>query len=92
MEEESGVRAKSLRQVGLLLFEFIGDPQLMEVHVYSTEQFDGAVVESDGRYLLCSAANCVPTVDSVKIVSQSWVNAVRVSLQNDLGESGCSFF
>jgi len=63
LEEESGVRAESLHQVGLLLFEFIGDPQLMEVHVYSTEEFDGAVVESDGRYLLCSGRNCVANCD-----------------------------
>ena len=48
MEEESGVVAKSLRRIGLLIFEFIGEPQLLEVHVYSTEEFDGTVVESDG--------------------------------------------
>jgi len=63
LEEESGVIAKSLRQVGLLLFEFIGEPQLMEVHVYSTEEFDGAVVESDGRYLPCSVRN--PQIDNI---------------------------
>jgi len=63
LEEESGVIAKSLRQIGLLIFEFIGEPQLLEVHVYSTEEFDGTVVESEGMsgrvwfLILCSINN-----------------------------------
>jgi len=51
LEEESGVITKSLRQIGLLMFEFIGEPQLLEVHVYSTEEFAGTIVESEG--VLC---------------------------------------
>ena len=54
LEEECGVKAKSLCQVGLLLFEFIGEPQLMEVHVYSTQEFDGPVVESEGQSIYLS--------------------------------------
>ena len=49
--------AKSLRQVGLLVFEFIGERQLMEVHVYSTDDFVGTVVESEGRSYLLSTCH-----------------------------------
>ena len=50
LEEECGLTAKSLHPVGLLVFEFIGERQLMEVHVFSTEEFVGTVSESEGRY------------------------------------------
>ena len=49
LHEECGVKAKSLHQIGLLVFEFIGEPQLLEVHVYSTDEFVGNIVESEGR-------------------------------------------
>jgi len=54
LAEESGVRASSLRQIGLLMFEFIGDPQLLEVHVYSTDEFGGVIVESEGTDFVLS--------------------------------------
>jgi len=62
LEEESGVIASSLCQIGLLVFEFIGEAQLMEVHVYSTSDFTGTITESEGTahhhshwsYLHCS--------------------------------------
>jgi len=46
--EECGVISSSLRQIGVLVFEFIGEAQLMEVHVYSTDDFTGTVAESEG--------------------------------------------
>ena len=32
------------------MFEFVGDPQLMQVHVFTTSRWKGTVTESDGRY------------------------------------------
>ena len=31
------------------MFEFIDDPQLLEVHVFSTQDYTGTVEESDGQ-------------------------------------------
>lgn len=50
--EESGLTARSLNKVGLLMFEFIGDEQLMEVHVFKTSDFEGLPSETDGKGLL----------------------------------------
>jgi len=52
LEEESGVTAASLRQIGLLIFEFIGEAQLLEVHVFSTDEFSGTVIETEGRLVI----------------------------------------
>jgi len=49
LEEECGLKAKLLRQVGLLMFEFIGEPQLLEVHVFTASEYDGTVVETEGQ-------------------------------------------
>lgn len=50
--EESCLTAKSLNKVGLLMFEFIGDEQLMEVHVFKTSDFEGIPSETNGKGLL----------------------------------------
>jgi len=50
LEEECGVKAKSLRRIGLLIFEFVGESQLMEVHVYETDDYIGTVFETEGRF------------------------------------------
>jgi hypothetical protein len=50
LEEESSLMAPTLDKIGLLMFEFLGDPALMEVHVYQTEQYTGIPTESDGQY------------------------------------------
>ena len=60
LEEESGVQTSSLRQVGLLIFEFIGEAQLLEVHVFCTEEFAGTVIETEGNQLPCYTDYCVP--------------------------------
>ena len=60
--EECGLVADVLHKIGILMFEFVGDPQLMEVHVFTTSQWKGTVKESDGGslggpcYSLCYSA------------------------------------
>ena len=49
--EESGLTADTLKKVGLLMFEFIGDPQLLEVHVFETSEYKGTPYETDGIIL-----------------------------------------
>ncbi len=34
------------------MFEFIGDPQLLEVHVFTTNKYKGNITESDGKDLI----------------------------------------
>ncbi len=58
--EESGVIAKHLSKVGLLMFEFIGSKQLMEVHVFQTNEYEGTPVETDGKYLCRLYLNICP--------------------------------
>ena len=38
-----------LDRVGTLIFEFVGEPQLMEVHVFRTEHYTGTITESEGK-------------------------------------------
>ncbi|KAL7304931.1 hypothetical protein TKK_0002729 [Trichogramma kaykai] len=47
VKEECGLNAMDLRKIGLLEFEFEGDPTALEVHVFETYKFNGDVVESD---------------------------------------------
>lgn len=37
-----------LKQAGILKFEFLGEPEIMEVHVFTTNQFHGTPTESEG--------------------------------------------
>jgi hypothetical protein len=42
-----------LTKIGILEFEFVGDPVLFEVHVFDVTQYEGEPVETEG--------NTVPT-------------------------------
>ncbi len=46
--EECGLTVSGLDKVGVILFEFVGEAQLMEVHVFRTETFTGDPVETEG--------------------------------------------
>ena len=47
--EESGLTVDDLEQAGILKFEFLGEPEIMEVHVFTTNQFHGIPTESEGN-------------------------------------------
>ena len=49
LREECGLKSNVLEKIGLLKFEFVGDPQLLEVHVFTTDEFTGTVEESQGK-------------------------------------------
>ena len=51
--EECGLTVTELDKVGVIVFEFVDDPQLLEVHVYRTEQYSGEVTETEGAYITC---------------------------------------
>ena len=52
LQEECGVTATSLKKVGIILFEFVDEPPIMEVHVFKTSEFLGEPTESEGLFLL----------------------------------------
>ncbi|XP_042542992.1 7,8-dihydro-8-oxoguanine triphosphatase-like [Dipodomys spectabilis] len=47
LQEESGLTTEMLHKVGKIVFEFVGIPELMEVHIFYTESVQGTPVESD---------------------------------------------
>ena len=47
MEEEVGILGKNLEKRGILSFRFKGDPQVLEVHVFFTADFNGKPVETE---------------------------------------------
>lgn len=49
LKEESGLHVSSLDEVGRLMFEFVGDPQLLEVHVFAGSEYTGEPVETQGK-------------------------------------------
>ena len=48
MLEESGLCVSDLDKVGVMLFEFVNEPQLMEVHVFRTWHYEGEPLETEG--------------------------------------------
>uniref|UniRef100_A0A8I3WX03 Oxidized purine nucleoside triphosphate hydrolase n=1 Tax=Callithrix jacchus TaxID=9483 RepID=A0A8I3WX03_CALJA len=49
LQEESGLTVDALHKVGQIMFEFVGEPELMDVHVFCTDSVQGTPVESDGE-------------------------------------------
>lgn len=50
VKEECGLAVLDLSKLAVITFEFVGDPILMEVHVFTTKNFSGNLIESDGDY------------------------------------------
>ena len=46
--EECGLAVAGLDKVGIILFEFLGQSQMLEVHVFRTENYTGSPVETEG--------------------------------------------
>ena len=46
--EESGLTVTELQKAGILKFEYPGEPELLEVHVFTASKFEGKPTESEG--------------------------------------------
>lgn len=44
----------TLQKMGQITFEFVGNTELMEVHIFRTDSFQGDPTESDGRNVVGS--------------------------------------
>ncbi|XP_032250060.1 7,8-dihydro-8-oxoguanine triphosphatase isoform X1 [Phoca vitulina] len=49
LQEESGLTVDALHKVGHVVFEFVGEPELMDVHIFRADSVRGTPVESDGE-------------------------------------------
>lgn len=47
LKAESGLTVDTLQKMGQITFEFVGNSELMEVHVFRADQFHGEPKESD---------------------------------------------
>lgn len=47
MKEEAGIDIKNFNKVGIIEFEFKGNPEILEVHIFKAEDFEGDVSESE---------------------------------------------
>ncbi|XP_028311760.1 oxidized purine nucleoside triphosphate hydrolase [Gouania willdenowi] len=47
LEEESGLTVDALEKVGNIKFEFVGETELMDVHVFRADGYNGEPTESD---------------------------------------------
>ncbi len=45
--EEAGIQIGEMEEVGVLDFEFQGNPEILEVHIYRANEFAGEPVESE---------------------------------------------
>ncbi|KAJ6640475.1 hypothetical protein lerEdw1_013705 [Lerista edwardsae] len=47
LQEESGLTVDTLQKMGRITFEFVGNTELMEVHIFRADSFQGNPAESD---------------------------------------------
>lgn len=47
MQEEAGIELKNLDKVGVIEFEFQGNPEILEVHIFRSDDFLGEPMESE---------------------------------------------
>jgi 8-oxo-dGTP diphosphatase/2-hydroxy-dATP diphosphatase len=46
-KEEASIEIKNLKKVGLIDFEFKGNPEIIEVHIFKSNKFSGEPTESE---------------------------------------------
>lgn len=47
VKEEAGIDIKELIKMGIIEFEFHGNPEILEVHIFKATQFEGDPAESE---------------------------------------------
>lgn len=45
--EEAGIEAENLDKVGIIDFEFKGNPEILQVHIFRSNNFSGKLMESE---------------------------------------------
>lgn len=52
LHEESGLTVDMLDKIGNIKFEFVGETELMDVHIFRADSYNGEPTESDGKFLI----------------------------------------
>ncbi|XP_073504235.1 oxidized purine nucleoside triphosphate hydrolase isoform X2 [Phyllobates terribilis] len=52
--EESGLTTDTLQKIGNIKFEFVGSTELLDVHIFRTDEFRGEPTESEGSLFSCT--------------------------------------
>lgn len=47
LREEAGIKVNNLEKVGIINFEFDGNPEILEVHIFKSDTFSGEPTESE---------------------------------------------
>lgn len=47
LREEVGIEVQNLNKVGIIDFEFKGNPEILEVHIFRSDNFSGEPTESE---------------------------------------------
>lgn len=48
LQEESGLTVDALEKIGNIKFEFVGETELLDVHIFRADAYNGEPTESDG--------------------------------------------
>ena len=60
MREEANLEIRKMEKVGMIDFEFQGNPELLEVHIFRVDDFDGEPAESEEMRPQWFDANKIP--------------------------------
>lgn len=58
LHEESNLTVDELEKVGNIKFEFVGDTELLDVHVFRADSYNGEPTESEGGFPLHCCTGC----------------------------------
>lgn len=47
LQEEAGIEAENLEKLGIIEFQFSGDSEIMQVHIFRSDNFSGELAESE---------------------------------------------
>ncbi|MEI7620270.1 MAG: 8-oxo-dGTP diphosphatase [Candidatus Falkowbacteria bacterium] len=47
LQEEAGIEVGGLEKIGIIDFEFSGNPEIMQVHIFKSDSFLGEIIESE---------------------------------------------
>lgn len=58
--EEAGIEMANLEKLGIIEFEFEGNPEILEVHIFRSDEFTGSPTESEEMKPEWFDANAIP--------------------------------
>lgn len=72
----------TLQKMGHITFEFVGNPELMDVHIFRADDFHGEPRESEGRSLVEGKDGCTFPSETGLLLKHRTVCA-KISLRRE---------